>query len=172
MLRRSVWIILLLSLSIACEPSVTATMPSANHTASTSVVERTPPSSAIFTPLSPSPTYSTPSPIQGSVQLEDGRCCVGGPAGEPVNITARFEAVSPFAEVTQMRTMEHCRTVDEMAAANWEPFTATKVFQFTPPVFNWFSFVISVQFRDAQGNLSAVYCDEIGVEGMPVTRPP
>ncbi|MCA9981047.1 MAG: hypothetical protein KDD89_09440 [Anaerolineales bacterium] len=106
------------------------------------------------------------------MQLEGGRCCVGGPEGEPVNITADFEAVSPFAEVTQMRTMEQCRTADEMIHVNWEPFMSTKVFQFTPPVSNWFSFTISVQFRDARGNLSAVYCDEIGVEGMPVTRIP
>ncbi len=92
--------------------------------------------------------------------------------GEPIDITVSFEAVSPFAQVTHMRTAEHCLAYEDMAVVAWEPFTEAKVFQFTPPVFNWFSFTASVQFRDADGNLSPVYCDDIGVEGMPVTPAP
>jgi hypothetical protein len=59
-----------------------------------------------------------------------------------------------------------------MAVVAWEPFADTKVFQFTPPVSNWFGFNASVQFKDTAGNLSPVYCDDIGVEGMPVTPTP
>ena len=32
---------------------------------------------------------------------------------------------------------------------------------------NWTSSGIAVQYRDAQGNLSPVYCDDIAVEGHP-----
>jgi len=31
---------------------------------------------------------------------------------------------------------------------------------------------VSVQYRDALGNLSPVYCDDISLEGMPAPPPP
>jgi hypothetical protein len=37
---------------------------------------------------------------------------------------------------------------------------------------NWTTFAVSVQYRDEKGNVSLVYCDDIGVEGMPATPIP
>jgi hypothetical protein len=123
-------------------------------------------------PDSATATHFTDFPVQGSILIQAGKCCIGGPVGEPINITVSFEAVSPFAQVTHMRTAEHCLSYEDMSVVAWEPFTESKVFQFTPPVFNWFTFTASVQFGDADSNLSPVYCDNIGVEGMPVTPAP
>jgi hypothetical protein len=111
--------------------------------------------------------------VTGSVLLEDGRCCVGGLEGSTVNIKAVFEARSPFGEVTDMRVANgggQCLTEGEMSAVPWEPFTAEKTYQFAGIPINWVGYYVSVQYRDAQGNLSPVYCDDISVEGMP--RPP
>jgi hypothetical protein len=128
--------------------------------------------SKAITPASVEGTQLVAFPVQGSILIEAGKCCIGGPEGEPIDITVSFEATSTLALVTHMRTAEQCLTSEEMAAVPWEPFAEAKVFQFTPPVFNWFSFNASVQFKDAAGNLSPVYCDDIGVEGMPVTPVP
>jgi hypothetical protein len=47
-----------------------------------------------------------------------------------------------------------------------EPFVAQRSMpvSLTP---GWSTFSVAVQYRDAAGNLSMVYCDSIGVEGMP-----
>ena len=104
----------------------------------------------------------------GSVVLEGGACCVGGIAGVPLAIDAAFTAASPFGTVTQMRTSTYsgCAPEAVLEQIAWEPFASTKTFTFTPPL-NWVGFYVSAQFRDALGDLSPIYCDDIAVEGIP-----
>ncbi|MDY6874835.1 MAG: hypothetical protein SWK90_01330 [Chloroflexota bacterium] len=108
-------------------------------------------------------------PVRGSVEIEDGICCVGGTEGDVIDVGVTFEASSPFAEVTEMRVSTRCRTEGEMADLPWEPFVSEQSYS-VHVLINWTGFYISVQYRDAQGNLSPVYCDDISVEGHP--KPP
>jgi hypothetical protein len=91
---------------------------------------------------------------------------VGATLQEPVD----FSAASPFGKVTEMRVKSAagsvCLTEAEMEKAPWEPFVPTKAFP-VQVALNWTSFNVSAQFRDAAGNVSQVYCDEISVEGSP-----
>jgi len=109
-------------------------------------------------------------PVSGSVVIAGGACCVGGTAGETIDIAAAFEATSPMGDVTQMRTQASygggCVTESALAASPWEPFVSQRKFPVTVGI-NWIGFYVSVQYRDAAGLLSAVYCDDISVEGMP-----
>ncbi len=107
-------------------------------------------------------------PVGGSVLIEGGRCCAGGVEGETIQIDVEFEASSPFDEVTDMRVRTGGRfwSEAEMSQAEWEPFGPTKSYPFRV-VINWVGFYVSVQYRDAQGNLSPVYHDDISVEGHP-----
>jgi len=105
-------------------------------------------------------------PVRGSVEIEGGGCCVGGTEGDTIDVSVTFEASSPFAEVTEMRVSESCPTEEEMADAPWEPFVAEQTYP-VKVFINWTGFYIGVQYRDAQGNLSPVYCDDISVEGHP-----
>lgn len=144
------------------------------------------PSIELSTPtLSPEPT-DTPGPVgptitpsaqtsrvTGSVLLEDGRCCVGGIEGSTVNIKVTFEAQSLAGEVTDMRVADgggKCLMESEMNTVPWETLAAEKTYPFGGIPINWIGWYVSVQYRDTQGNLSPVYCDDISVEGMP--RPP
>jgi hypothetical protein len=105
-------------------------------------------------------------PVRGSVEIEGGGCCVGGTEGDTIDVRVAFEASSPTAEVTEMRVSKGCPTEDEIADVTWEPFVTERTY----PVkifINWTGFYIGVQYRDAQGNLSPVYCDDIAVEGHP-----
>jgi phosphatidylserine/phosphatidylglycerophosphate/cardiolipin synthase-like enzyme len=104
----------------------------------------------------------------GSVVLNNDLCCIGGTAGVPLDIPATFSAQSALAGVTHMRTSTTygCATGTLMAPLPWEAFVTQKSFTFTPPL-NWVTFFLSVQYRDALGNESPVYCDDIAVEGMP-----
>jgi hypothetical protein len=106
--------------------------------------------------------------VSGTVVLEGGRCCAGGVAGEAIQLEAEFQASSPFAEVTEMRVRPGSKFYDEqeMQAAPWESFKKQKTFS-VPVVINWVGFYVSVQFRDAQGNISPVYYDDISIEGSP-----
>ncbi len=121
--------------------------------------------------LGPTPTpwvmEPTP-PVSGYVQIEEGRCCVGGPAGSTVEVRVSFWATSPFADVTDMRTRTGALSYNEieLADAPWEPYVQGRIFPVTVAI-NWTGFYVSVQFRDALGNLSPVYTDDISVEGMP-----
>jgi hypothetical protein len=114
-------------------------------------------------------------PVTGSVVIEDGRCCAGGIAGSTIQITAEFTATSPLAEVKEMRTVDRygggCLNENEMASLPWEPFTPSKLYSVRPAL-NWIGFYVTVQFRDAMGNLSPVYCDDISVEGSPPPSTP
>jgi hypothetical protein len=120
-------------------------------------------------PWMPEPTP----PVYGYVDIEDGRCCVGGTAGSTVDVRVAFGAESPFAEVTEMRARAGARPFDEfeLAEAPWEPFVAARIFPVPVPI-NWSGFYVSVQYRDARGNLSPVFSDDISVEGMPVSPTP
>jgi hypothetical protein len=111
--------------------------------------------------------------VQGSVVLEEGRCCVAGIAGQTVSIQAAFDAGSPAAEVIEMRvrTGNTPFSEEEMAEAEWQPFEAEQTYEYTVPV-NWTGFYVSVQYRDADGNLSPVYNDDVSVEGQPPTLTP
>lgn len=141
----------------------------------------TPPTSV----LTPSiPTQQTPGPtvdqatekpafpLLGSVLIEDGRCCAGGIAGSKIDLKVTFSASSSFGAVTEMRVRQgsFCAKETELTEFPWEAFATQKTFQVTLFI-NWVGFFISVQFRDAQGNLSPIYCDDISLEGMPGYTP-
>jgi uncharacterized coiled-coil protein SlyX len=116
----------------------------------------------------------TPSPggIIGSVLIEDGRCCVGATVGEQIEIQVRFTAVGLEAPVLLMRTSSggYSGAEDALEAAPWEPFLERKSFTYRVPI-NWTGFYVQVQFQDALGNISAIYSDDISVEGMPASTP-
>ena len=50
--------------------------------------------------------------------------------------------------------------------ASWEPFEPRKAYQTTLAV-NWVGYYLNVQYRDQQGNLSPIYCDDVSLEGSP-----
>jgi hypothetical protein len=108
--------------------------------------------------------------VTGSVLLQNGACCVGGPVGTTVNINAAFSAASTAGTVTEMRVARQtCTTTitPDLSAVAWEPFVASKTFPTAINALNWTSSYVNVQYRDAAGNVSPVYCDDIQVEGMP-----
>lgn len=127
----------------------------------------------LATRIPPRPPVATGAPVPtpfvtGSVQLEEGRCCVGGMAGRPIRIRAAFQADSPQAPVIEMRLRAGVTrfTEADFTEDEWEPFSESKEFEFLVPL-NWTGFTVSVQFRDARGNLSQVFADDVSVEGMP-----
>ncbi len=127
-------------------------------------------------PRSTAPPAGIPTPtppVQGAVVIEDGRCCVGGIAGQVIPIQVTFQAISPLAPVTEMRVRAGGRWFEEgeFLETDWEPFQTGKTYEFTPPI-NWTGFYVSVQFRDATGWVSPVYTDDISVEGMPAPPSP
>jgi len=65
-----------------------------------------------------------------------------------------------------MRLLNHCGTLDEMNGARWEPFVKQKTFSYQIIGMNWVGWSLATQYRDANGHLSPVYCDDISVEGM------
>lgn len=123
----------------------------------------------VFTPAPSTPWEPTPYlPVRGEVILEEGRCCAGGKAGEVIEITARFSAESPLAEVDKMRYRlgQNSADLDDLAQTSWEPFRESMTFSIQVTL-NWVGYTLSVQYMDAVGNLSPVYSDEISVEGSP-----
>ncbi len=106
------------------------------------------------------------SPVQGSVTIADGRCCVGGKAGSSVEIPVTFRAESRAGPVTEMRVANTCPNEGQGLKSDWEPFVAEKTYT-TTAALNWVGWYIAVQYRDAGGNVSGVYCDDVSVEGMP-----
>jgi len=117
----------------------------------------------------PTPTtLPVPGTVTGTVLIEDGICCIGGTAGEPLDIDAVFTASSSAGEVTEMRvhTGGFCADESLLGQRTWEPFITQSTYVYTPPI-NWSGFYVSVQFRDEFGNVSPVVCDDISVEGMP-----
>ncbi len=105
-------------------------------------------------------------PVTGSVKIADGRCCLGGKAGSRIDIPVSFSASSPLAPVTGMRLAYSCPVEGENIQAPWEPFQAERTYATTAAI-NWTGWYIAVQYRDAKGNLSPVYCSDISIEGNP-----
>ncbi len=108
-------------------------------------------------------------PVAGRIQVGQGSA-VGGKAGTTIEIPVKFEASSPTGAVKEMRAktslIGRCLASDEMDDAEWEPFAPSKTYAYRVPL-NWSTFKLHVQYRDAQGKLSPVYCGEIAVEGQP-----
>ena len=121
------------------------------------------------------PTYTPYQMITGLVEIENGRCCAGGMAGQALELDVKFEAQSLAGyPVTEMRVrlggiaMEEGDLVEE----EWIPFRTQDMLIIEPGV-NWTTYVLNVQFRDKAGNLSAVFSDEIAIEGSsPITPEP
>lgn len=105
-------------------------------------------------------------PVSGSLVLQNGLCCAGGKVGTVVEIVAAFDATSPHTNVTQMRLLNHCGTQSEMNTAPWELFVKQKTFSYKITVPNWVGWYLAVQYRDANGNLSPIYCADISIEGI------
>jgi hypothetical protein len=129
-----------------------------------------PPNSAAsdIVPGQGTPTASASLPVTGSVVLKNGASVTGGTVGSMLAIDAAFKASSPSGPVTEMRTAARYggNCVKDMSSVAWEPFTPAKTFTVTIGL-NFIGFYVSAQFRDANGNLSPIVCDDISVEGMP-----
>ena len=57
-------------------------------------------------------------------------------------------------------------TDEEMESVPWEPFAREKTVTIPVPA-NWSGSCATVQFRDAQGDLSFLFQDDISVEDLP-----
>jgi hypothetical protein len=125
---------------------------------------------ALAETATPPSTPPATRPVTGSVLLKGGASATGSTAGSVLSIDAAFKANSPAEPVTEMRTAVRygggCLKENQIESVAWETFAPTKTFTVTVAI-NWIGFYVSAQFRDAQGNLSPVVCDDISVEGMP-----
>lgn len=129
-------------------------------------------------PPTPTSTVTTSTPdlagvVTGTVEIEGGRCCAGGVAGAPIDLSVALSATSDAGAVTEMRTVMRaggCAQEVDMTDAAWEPFATERSYTFAPPL-NWVGVYVSAQFRDEVGNLSPIICDDISVEGMPPSPP-
>lgn len=117
-------------------------------------------------------------PVSGTVRIADGRQIIGATAGSTVRVRVEFTATSPFGTIREMRVATYgarkCSSEQELASLAWEPFIGEKFYTLAIPV-NFSSFDVSVQYRDAQGNLSRIVCGDLVIEGMPpltITRSP
>ena len=112
--------------------------------------------------ITPTPFF----PVEGSVVIDDGRCCVGGTAGESTDIAVKFDAHSVNGEVVEMRVLlgRVAASESDMDEVPWEPFVQEKVYSVEVAT-NWSTFWIHVQYRDEAGVLSPLYSDDIAVEG-------
>ncbi|NTU79246.1 MAG: hypothetical protein HGA45_07555 [Chloroflexales bacterium] len=81
-----------------------------------------------------------------------------------------FVATSTAGNVDAMRVATRygggCVNEDDLAAITWEPFMPARQYPIQVAI-NWIGFYVTVQFRDDQGNLSPVFCDDISIEGSP-----
>ena len=122
----------------------------------------------VATPFPPGSEPTPHRPVMGSVIIEEGRCCAGGRAGDVIELAVEFDASSPLGEVTEMRVRlaNITFTEEELSEAEWEPFVNTRSLPVNVAL-NWVGYFVTVQYRDAAGNLSPVYFDDISVEGSP-----
>ena len=110
---------------------------------------------------------ATPSGVWGSVEIEGGASLVGGKERTTIPIHVAFDAWSPSADIEEMRLgTGGCLAEAEMEQAEWEPFQPSTAFSVNAAI-NIRGFYVSVEYRDAEGNVSPVYCDDISVEGEP-----
>lgn len=133
------------------------------------------PLAATPSPIAPGSGSVTPtegtisSPVSGSVLVEGGNSMAGGVSGDTIELEVNFEASSTAGQVTEMRVDAGgfgCAREDAMSDSQWEPFAPQKVYN-TTAFINIQGWYVSAQFRDASGNVSPVYCDDISIEGMP-----
>ncbi len=118
--------------------------------------------------ITPTPYH----PLTGTIEIDGGLCCVGGIAGDTTTIEVAFSAQSPFAEISAMRVHAGGSPLApvEFDQIAWQPYLPGVSFE-VPLTINWVGFYVQVQFRDALGNLSPIYVDDISVEGMPSLTP-
>ena len=92
----------------------------------------------LITPVGPDTPPTPYWPVMGKVQIENGRCCVGGVAGEPLPIMLDLQAESPQSEVMEMRLAVGSRflTEEEMESVPWYPFARQKNLSIPVPL-NW-----------------------------------
>jgi hypothetical protein len=104
------------------------------------------------------------------VMIEDGACCAGGTAGETIEVLVQFlpEQSDLIEPATEMRVITGVTnvTLADMANVPWQPVVGEASYEVYLPI-NWTTFWVHVQYRSADGSVSAIYSDEIGVEGMP-----
>jgi len=105
-------------------------------------------------------------PVTGSVKIANSPCCAGGKVGSTVSLAVTFDAHSSQADVTDMRVAFACPRDGASLTTPWESFVQFKTYTATVAI-NFVGWDIAVQYRDAQGNLSPVYCDDISIEGSP-----
>lgn len=123
----------------------------------------------VATPPAPGAEPTPYRPVMGTVEFEDGRCCIGGQAGAQITASLRLEANTPTGEVvTEMRLRVAPSRFQEadFTDEEWQPY-APEINVQLPVVLNWTGYYASVQFRDQGGNLSPVFYDDISVEGTP-----
>jgi uncharacterized coiled-coil protein SlyX len=110
--------------------------------------------------------------ILGGVEIEEGKCCVGGVTGEEIDIRIRFSAIGLEVPTMEMRYLAggYSQLDDQLDAVPWEPYVEELTFTYQIPT-NWTGFYVRVQYRDSHGNLSPIYTDDISVEGMPPLTP-
>jgi hypothetical protein len=109
-------------------------------------------------------------PVTGFVKIENGQPVIGGKAGTTRDVKVQFGAASPAGGVKEMRVRDFgtrkCASDAEISQSAWEPFVAEKLYR-VDIALNFTSFDVSAQYRDANGNLSPIYCADIAVEGAP-----
>jgi len=108
---------------------------------------------------------STSRSVSGWIRIEGGGCCYywSYPGWLPIRVS--LGATSPVANVTKMRLEGRetwrwaCTSEEEMGNIPWEPFASEKTMQVWVISAHVAGVRISVQYQDALGNLSPVYCD-------------
>jgi hypothetical protein len=121
--------------------------------------------------ITPTP-FITPTPWDRpvGVMIEEGVCCAGGTAGETIEVLVQFlpEQTGLIEPATEMRVITGVANVTpaDMVNQPWQPLVEEAGYEVYLAI-NWTTFWVHVQYRSADGSVSAIYSDEIGVEGMP-----
>ncbi len=109
-----------------------------------------------------------PAVVEGSVLINNGFCCQGGPVGQTITLHIALSATSPVATVVEMRVLDHggyCPRASELAAIPWEAFRSQLAVPYHIWAENWVGYYFGAQFRALDGNLSEPVCDDISIEG-------
>lgn len=112
-------------------------------------------------------------PVNGSIKVQNSACCIGAPGGSRLLVGVTLSATSPHGVVTEMRLGGGgCNPGQlESPRGEWEPFAQQRNIPITITA-GRSTLTVAVQYRDAAGNLSAVACDSVGAEGMPIANKP
>jgi hypothetical protein len=108
--------------------------------------------------------------VSGGIVLQNGGCCIGGIVNSTSNLRIDLPAASTGGTVMEMRLRlggGGCAGEAEMEARPWQPYQPSLNHSLRIEAINWVGWYASVQYRDDQGRLSPVYCDDISVEGKP-----